>query len=74
MNLWPPGCGDDGCLSHLPKDQPGCICPRCWDSSGVHIGDQNPECPAHVVETGHAERSRASMEFTSRALGESRDV
>lgn len=75
MNLWPPGCDSRGCVSHLAKDRPSCICPRWWDSSGVHIAEMNPACPEHVVESHHRiEQTRAAMEYADRMLGYTRDV
>lgn len=75
MRMWPPACGEEGCVSHLAKDRPACACPRYWDSGGVHIIEMNPGCREHVVEDHRGiERGRAAMEYTDRALGKTRDV
>jgi hypothetical protein len=75
MNIWPPGCGDQGCVSHLAGNPATCACPRYWDSGGTHIIKMNPACPEHVVESHPGtERGRATMEHTNRALGYWRDV
>ena len=75
MNIWPPACGDEGCVSHLAWNPARCICPRWFDSGGTHLAEMNPACPEHVVESHpDIERSRPAMEHTSRALGETRDV
>jgi hypothetical protein len=75
MNMWPPKCELPGCVSHLAKDRPRCICPRRTDGGGVHLTEMNPGCPEHVVESHPGiEHGRAAMEWASRALGETRDV
>lgn len=75
VNIWPPACNAQGCVSHLTKDRLGCSCPRWFDSGGTHIAEMNPACPEHVVESHvNIEHGRSAMEFTDRALGYTRDV
>ena len=67
MRMWPPACGDQGCVSHLTGHPARCICPRWFDSAGTHLVEMNPGCPEHVVESLHkAGKSRAAMEHTAR--------
>jgi hypothetical protein len=75
VNISPPACGQEGCVSHLAVGRPRCICSRWFDSGGTHLTEMNPACPEHVVESHLGiQRDRAVMEYTDRALGKSRDV
>lgn len=47
IGMWPPGCGEDGCVSHLAAFDPSCTCPQWYDAGGTHLANLSRFCTAH---------------------------
>lgn len=49
IGSWPPGCGEDGCLSHPPVFDERCVCPQWFDGRGAHLASLSAFCSAHPL-------------------------
>lgn len=52
VGCWPPGCPEDGCVSHLAAFDPACTCPQWYDPAGTHLAALSPFCAAHPRPAG----------------------